>query len=165
MPDMPSQELLLKLFGYDPETGKLMWLWHPNARTRSIVVGSEAGVDNGSGYLVTKFKGQMLLVHRVIYKMLHDIEPPKVDHCDTDRSNNRPDNLRAADAVTNTWNRKPNAWKSLPKGVFENRPGEFRARITVRGERISLGTFRTVEEAQFAYQAGALEHFGEFANA
>jgi len=160
---LPDLQTLQALFIYDRETGRLFWRWHPNPRTRSIVVGAEAGAKNGAGYLVVKFEGKTLLVHRIIFKILHGVDAPRVDHKNRDRSDNVPSNLRAADATTNNWNREVQARKSLPKGVFENRPGKFRARIMVRGERIDLGTFETIGAAEAAYREASIQHFGEFA--
>lgn len=91
-----------------------------------------------------------------------------VDHINRNPLDNRRENLRLATGSQNMANRE--GWgKSLPKGVSHHpaRPGKgpecFQARIGVNSRRISLGTYRTPEEAGRAYDKAALQHYGEFA--
>ena len=87
-----------------------------------------------------------------------------VDHRDGDGLNNRKSNLRFCTSTQNAWNMRPPRSKRVPfKGVFENRPGSFRASITAHGRRRYLGCFKCPVEAAQAYDAAATEAHGEFA--
>lgn len=51
------------------------------------------------------------------------------------------------------------------KGVsFHEKLGRYQARIRVNGKRMSLGYFKTAEEAGIAYATAARNYFGEFAH-
>lgn len=86
-----------------------------------------------------------------------------VDHRDGDGLNCRRANLRKATAQQNAQNRrKTRVSASIFKGITLD-GNNWRARIKVNGRRISLGTFASEKEAARAYDAAALQHFGEFA--
>lgn len=84
-----------------------------------------------------------------------------VDHRDGNGLNNQRANLRLATCTQNLWNSAPRGDRTI-KGVMLHR-GLYRARIRVNGKRIHLGLFASVELAAAAYDAAALEYFGEFA--
>lgn len=87
-----------------------------------------------------------------------------VDHIDRDTLNNTKANLRVCDRSQNGANRKINANSILGvKGVRLVKHGRYRATIAVRGKRLHLGYFDTVQEASDAYQQAARAHFGIFA--
>jgi hypothetical protein len=81
-----------------------------------------------------------------------------VDHRNRNGLDNRRENLRFATSAQNNINR-------TYRGRFSPDPsGMYRARIAFQGKRIHLGMFATPEEAAKAYDAKALELYGEFAN-
>ena len=93
----------------------------------------------------------------------HDDFPEKVDHKDTDRLNNDISNLRPATAEQNMQNRNmPETNTTGVKGV-DKFSGKFRARITVEGQRHTLGLFNTKQEALEARNEAVMKHHGEFA--
>jgi hypothetical protein len=47
------------------------------------------------------------------------------------------------------------------RGVTEQRPGRWQARITISGKRISLGYFESPEEAAFAFNEASIMYLGE----
>lgn len=86
-----------------------------------------------------------------------------IDHADGDGLNNRRSNLRPATPSQNVVNRKPRPGASGFSGVDRRESGSFRAKISVEGRAITLGHFKTAEEASAAYQRASLELHGEFA--
>lgn len=87
------------------------------------------------------------------------------DHINGDGLDNRRANLRPATDSQNQANKKkPVDNTSGFKGVYFKRDANgWIAKIVVRGKFIYLGRFASAEDAARAYDAAALEHFGEFA--
>lgn len=81
-----------------------------------------------------------------------------VDHINGDGMDNRRCNLRLATPQQNMANARRKVSKAGFHGVIKTKTGKFFAYV-----QINLGTFDTVEEAARAYDAKAIELFGEFA--
>ena len=101
------------------------------------------------------------LMHRLILELTPN--DPRVDHIDGNGLNNQRSNLRLATRSQNGANTHSVRAQSGYKGVYENRPDRFTARITVERKQLNLGTFGTPELAAEAYNRAAIEHFGQFA--
>jgi hypothetical protein len=105
------------------------------------------------GLLLTGGQRFKLYAHRVIWKMLNDIEPDEIDHIDGDRQNNRPENIRNVDRAENTKNRSLSRRnKSGCHGVTwaaRERKWAVQAPITAKG----LGYFSDLEAAIAARKA------------
>lgn len=87
-----------------------------------------------------------------------------VDHINGDGLDNRRANLRPATSLQNSMNRRTRSdSKSGIKGVRQNRSGTWSATIQIDGKPLALGSYKTAAEAGRAYDAAAIEHFGEFA--
>jgi hypothetical protein len=103
------------------------------------------------------------LMHRLI---LNATDPNVfVDHLDHNTLNNTEENLRLVTNSQNQMNRKkkPNT-TSTHKGVyFHKHRKKWLARITVNGERKTLGYFQTESEAALCYNEFAINLFGQFA--
>lgn len=88
-----------------------------------------------------------------------------VDHKNHNKLDNRRENLRLTTQVGNTQNKqisKNN--QSGYKGVHWHKKNEvWRAQIKVGSKIVSLGCFDDLQTAARAYDAAAIEHFGEFA--
>ena len=114
----------------------------------------------------TQIDGKRTYLHRVIMKPATGEE---VDHIDGDGLNNQRANLRVCTHQQNQQNmRKPNIpTYSIYKGVTKlDRGGKkiWVAQVKHNKKHIHCGNFETQEEAARAYNARALELFGEFAN-
>jgi len=155
---MLNHKQVREVFYY--KNGKLFWNINngPN-----IVKNQPVGTLNSEGYLQVKFAGHTYKVHRLIYMLYNDDYPERIDHKDTDRLNNTPENLRPATAEQNMQNRSmPETNTTGIKGV-DLFSGKYRARITVDGQRHTLGLFDTEEEARNARNEAVKEYHGEFA--
>lgn len=89
-----------------------------------------------------------------------------VDHINGNGLDNRRSNLRPASAAQNAQNRRRRSdnrsgYKGVGKSVVPRKP--WIAAIGVNGTHCYLGVFATAEEAARAYDAAAVERFGEFA--
>lgn len=104
-------------------------------------------------------------MHREILKLSK--EDPQVDHRDNNGLDNRKKNLRMATDSQSCMNR--GGWSKVGfKGVHridtsKNRVRPWQARIQVDGKPLHVGVYSTAKEAAKAYNAKALELFGEFA--
>lgn len=100
----------------------------------------------------------------MMHRFIQGAEPGQmVDHADGDGLNNTRANLRFADAAQSAANRGRRRDSSSPyRGVtFSN--GRWWAMLMVRGRRRYLGIFADAESAARAYDAAAVEAWGEFA--
>ena len=119
--ELPSLEVLDELFDYNPDSGVL---------TRKSS-GRAVGSLNQGGYLSFGFKGRHLLVHRVVYKMYHRVEPGEcVDHCCGDKTNNCIANLRSCSQTENkhnSWMQRDREHQERLRRIQENRTADLKA--------------------------------------
>ena len=175
---LPSQEILLQLLNYNPETGILTWRRKNDGSKSSFgfnnkCAGKVAGTTTSRGYLAVGIrkndKPTYYLAHRLIWKMMTGDDPvDQIDHNDGDRQNNRWFNLRPADNGKNIANSKLRIDNTSGfKGVHLRKNGgtyrKWRAVITANGIHHRLGHFDTPEEASAARELAAQKLHGEFA--
>lgn len=184
---LPSQEYLLSVLSYDPETGVLRWKRRIETSRSDIAFNCKAGgkvagticeTNNGVKHITVgmKLDGKLkfFLAHRLIWKLMTDVDPVRtIDHEDLDGLNNRWLNLREATHGENKWNGtiyKNN--KSGFKGVCfvkssPNKPwvAFYYPRNARPGRPERLGAFTTPEEASKAWLTRAEAERGEFVRA
>lgn len=114
--------------------------------------------------LITKNgKRVCLYMHREIMKTPQNLV---VDHINSNRLDNRVENLRNCTRQQNSLNkRKPKSNTTGARGVvFCKRSGKFVAQIGFMYKHYFLGYFDNIEDAKNEYEAKSKELFGEFYN-
>ena len=159
---MPPLNFFQERLEYNAETGEFTWLGDFNAKR----VGRRAGTTIGSkGYRTITIKKRRYYEHRIAWYMMTGNDPTglEIDHINGDKSDNRFSNLRMATCQQN----KVNCGLSVNntsgyKGVTKNRKAWI-ASIMKDRQYVYIGSFETPEEAAKAYDAKAVELFGDYA--
>ena len=155
---LPDQAYLLECFKYDPLTGDIVWANRPIHHFKTE--GAFKKFNNqyaskpaftsldGEGYkyagITVKGKRNFYKAHRVIWKMVHGVDPDQIDHDNRDRTDNRLVNLVSSSNSLNSKNRgkrKDNTTGYTGVGLTPS--GKFVARFPQE----YLGTFNTAIEA------------------
>jgi hypothetical protein len=177
--NLPSLDVLNKLFQYERETGKLYWkirtpdmfenrkrnpdwlckIWNSN------FAGKEANNPHDFGYVYVSFNGKKYFAHKIIMYFEHGIDTEdEIDHINGNKSDNRLCNLRFATKSQNsmnTSNRKNN--KSGVKGVhFNTHHKIWDCRIMVNKKVIHLGYYKNFNDAVQARKSAENKYFGDF---
>jgi hypothetical protein len=132
------------------------------------------GTITNKGYLQKTIKGKIYQVHRLVLFAFKGLPPDSkvCDHIDRNPLNNNIENLRWVTQQENTLNRK--VWgKSKFKGVtfhiskYKKKDGSItigkpspKADIYINKKHISLGYFKTEEEAHEAYKQAFKKYHG-----
>jgi len=156
---MITQKQVKELFDYDPKTGNL---YRKTRSSNRVQIGALAGVVGKRGYKYVTIRYKKQYVHRIIFLMHKGYLPKYIDHKDTDRLNNKIENLRAASSNQNSENsqmRKDNT--SGYKGVYK-RNGKWCAKINHNGKQIHLGTFIKIKDANLCAIEGRNIYHKEF---
>lgn len=105
-----------------------------------------------------------IFMHREILRTPDGME---TDHINMDKLDNRRENLRLCNKRQNQGNRNGSRYTTKTssfKGVrWHKRELTWQAYITKNGRYHHLGTFSVETDAAKAYNAAALQHFGQFA--
>lgn len=159
-------KLLRECISYNPETGELIWMQHPNPRKNSLVVGKRAfNSFDTFGYSRGMFNNKKYRAHQMAFAIYHGrFSKKQIDHINGNRKDNRIENLREVDNKTNSINRKLDKRNNFGcHGIAQRTTTEgesrYRAFITVDGDKHSLGTFKTLGGA-IAARKKAERHFG-----
>lgn len=154
---LPPVEVLREYFSYDPETGIVERIKANKYRPNAL---GPVGSVQACGGLYVKFQGSQLKLHRLAWKLITGVEPPRyIDHKNGDPSDNRWSNLRAATHQGNMANcLRPG--KYLPGVKWHN--GLWQAQATSRSCRKYLGSFDTEQKAHDAFVNWHRDYYGEF---
>jgi hypothetical protein len=153
-----TQARLREALDYNPKTG--IFTWKPGTH----YAGRQAGGASDE-YVRIRIKGKLYRAHRLAFLWMEGWMPEQVDHRDLDKTNNRWDNLRAANNSQNQHNKRITTNNSSGrKGVsWFKQGGKWRADIRIDGVLRYLGLHDSMEDAAAAYKAAAEHYFGEFA--
>lgn len=164
-----SIEILRQLLVYQPETGKLFWLYRPLSTfptTRACNIwnarfaGKEAFTALSEGYKVGRIHKKMYKAHRVIWALYYGNWPNDyIDHIDHNRDNNRIENLRITSHSENCKNRSKVFSSGNVTGIyFLPKLNSWRARIRHNGKTIHLGYFKNKCDAAHAYENAKIQY-------
>jgi len=170
-----TQDLAIKRFGYDEDSGVLFYKERPDSdfRTKTAskswhtkYLGNPAGCERNDGYLKVNAFGKTFYVHRICWLIRYGEMPENnIDHINGIRSDNRLVNLRHVDHFGNNRNaciRVDNA--SGVTGVSWNKKNKkWRVDISSEGKRIYLGMFSEISSA-IACRKHAEKYSGYHAN-
>ena len=145
---IPDKKTLHSLFIYDGEK-----LLRKNIDGTTRVAGFKRKKD---GYIQIKISGVPYLAHRVIWCMVNDGIDIYLylDHINGIRDDNRIDNLRVVNHVSNMQNRRKaqvNSGTGLIGACVHKGTGRYEAQISHYGNKIYIGLYDTPEEAHQAY--------------
>lgn len=140
---------------YDPDTGVFTWREGCHGRVKP---GSVAGVTHKTRrYVRVGVKGAVIYGHRLAWIMHYGVEPSGViDHINGIKDDNRIANLRDVDHATNSQNVRtaPKRSKSGLLGAhYKPKLGYYSSKIREGHRVITIGYFKTAEEAHAAYLA------------
>lgn len=161
-----SYERAVELLAYDADTGILSWTPKGLSRRGIAKNRASAGYKMTCGYIAVQIDGLALYGHRLAWLLHHRKWPAgEIDHINSDRSDNRLVNLRAATRSQNGHNigitgRNRTGFKGVH---ICKSTGRFRAMIRVENSVKHLGYFDTAEAAAACYQATAAAMVGDFA--
>lgn len=155
-------KLMNKLFFLDVKTGALI---RRVTRSPNAKAGDEVGTVDGKGYLHVNVDRKFIRLHRIVFLMHYGWEPDQIDHINTDKQDNRPENLRPTTSRQNSGNINPPKHNtSGVKGVSKNgKTGFWHAQIKINGKQTYLGRSYDMAEAKKLYEDGAKKHFGDYA--
>ena len=108
---------------------------------------------------------EKVYLHRFLLDAQKDVQ---IDHANYDTLDNRRANLRLANKMLNMRNRRKVKRGGISSSEYKGTSlvkatGKWHSYIHVNKKRINLGYFENEIDAAEAYNAAALEHFGEFA--
>ena len=175
--NLPSLDYLRECFDYNADTGELRWRRRPRKhfdsdKAHNISNGISAGKVIASkttkGYLRALIDGKFHYAHRIAYKMATGEDIPKgyqIDHINGNPSDNSIHNLRVVSSGENQRNMKRN--KNNTSGVqgvsWMKKAKLWRARISIGGKEIHLGTSTNKDKAIFLRKE-AEEKYGFHSN-
>lgn len=136
-------------FRYDPNTGNL-WKLHKKKSIGWYLCSTSA---SSPYYRQVKINGKQINQHRIIYKLMTGTWPEMVDHINGDILDNTWKNLRETVNRDNQLNQQKHREGHLPGTYFKTTKywQGWISQVSIDGEKIHLGTFKTQEAAHNAY--------------
>jgi hypothetical protein len=147
------------LLNYERGTGRFTWKARPPHFFTTVrdcqawntrFAGAEAGAVKSNGYRYIRILGEDYLAHRVAWLFISGAWPTKeVDHINRRRDDNSSVNLREVTGLENHQNMSVYSSNSsgVPGVSWCNTVNRWKARITVKKNRLSLGYHDNKEDA------------------
>lgn len=164
-----TQEFLKSVFDYNAENGRLVWKKSTRGHRAGTIAGTlQKSQKSGERYRQISIgfgtTNIVTLEHRLVFLWHHGYLPEQIDHKNMEKTDNRIENLRPANASTNQMNVCVRDFtKSGKKGVhWDGSRSKWIAKIKINGKHVFLGRFNTIEDAQEARKEAQHLH-GEYA--
>lgn len=145
-----TAEVLRKTLGYSPDTGRFVWLKSMGAAKS----GAEAGGVSSTGYVRIAVFGRRYQAHQLAWLHYYSEWPGELDHINGEPLDNRIANLRDSTNGENMQNQR-RAHRNNQTGMLgvhcHEENGNYVAQIRVDGKVRHIGSYRTAEEAHYAY--------------
>ena len=161
---MITYKELIDILDYNPDSGIFTW---KTTRSSRAIKGSMAGTLTADGYISININRNIYRAHRLAWLYCFQEWPTNfLDHINGIKHDNSLNNLREVTKAENSYNIKGHKDSTTKvKGVYFNKlNNNYRAQIRYNGKTLSLGSFKTVEEASTAYINKAIELHGQFYN-
>lgn len=157
-----TQQQVIDLFDY--KDGNLYWRINPRKIGQKIKPGSLAGtLCSGKKYIGVQYKRKRYFAHRLIFLYHHGWIPEQIDHIDTNPSNNRIENLRAATPTQNQYNRPVQKNNVLGVKNVSRSGNKYYVGFTINGKFTRVGSFYSIDDAKAAAEEFRAKLHGEFA--
>lgn len=157
-----TQARLKEVLNYDPETGLFSWV--ERARGRQF--------DKPPGcykfrYVHIRIDNVQYYAHMLAWLYVTGEYPEfELDHKDTNKKNNKFDNLRPATKSENGWNK--NLMSNNTSGIkgvnWDKQLSKWKVGSQYKNKRYHLGYFDDIEEATEVYRKFCEEKHAEFLN-
>ena len=147
---------------FDYVDGKLYWKANANQKVRF----KEAGFVTKKGYRKVEFDGRKYGTHQIVFALHHGYIPNAVDHINTDKLDNRIENLREADRCQNGYNRGMTASNTsgIKNVAYRADSDKWRVTLRVDGRTKSFGSYFDIELAELVSFEARDKWHGEYAN-
>lgn len=159
---MITQELAHELFEY--RNGELYW---KIKSCRRDPIGSKAGYfDLSRGYTTIHYQRKRYYLHRLIFLMHHGFLPVEIDHIDTDRTNNKIENLRVCSRSQNGSNRpaQSNSKSGIKNVSWSKVRNKWTVFIKSNNKQKNIGGFDDLELAELVSIMAREKYHGMYAN-
>ncbi len=148
------------------KNGNLFWKKQNSRNNRKM--SRPIGSRQNSGHINFNLNYIQYYVHRVVWEFHHGKIPngKMIDHINGEPGDNRIENLRLANFVENSRNRKKTfkPKSSKYKGVsFKAADKRFQSSIFIDGKYRHIGSFKKESQAALAYNKMAAAAFGKYA--
>lgn len=157
---MITQELAHELFEY--RDGALYWKVFTNPRAP---VGAKAGSFNQHNQRwYVRVNKVRYLEHRLIFLWHKGWLPKEVDHINSDRLNNKIENLRAATKSQNQQNKPLQTNNTSGSKNVRYKNGKWQVDLKVKSKLIYIGRFDDLEFADLVATMAREKYHGAYAN-
>lgn len=156
-----TQAKALELFRYDPDTGELRWRTYRGPRAvEGAVAGSLKTQKRGHQCINIQVNKRIYKAHRIIWLMQMGKWPNQIDHINHDGTDNRWQNLRAANQLLNNKNCRlySNNISGRVGVCWSKKSNKWHAQIGVQGKVYNLGYFVSFYNADKARKMAERKH-------